>query len=249
MPTLSNLVRTPTTAASADPVALLTDLANGFSDAIGGLGTGKRQPRRFHVAFPTQKTSLASLITLQNGDECFTNSTQSWDTYINGVWKLTKTLRPVTWPFAATNISGSTSAGSSFSYDVDGDMVSLRGTLTYANGLTWTGSGLGMALPFPCGTITSGSIPAAYTHVGTVVVRDANNSPYPMWIGAAYIKASATVGGADNSTLLVSMEMGSASGDPAANFGTLYPISRYVPINTGILAGCTISIDIHYRRQ
>lgn len=246
MPTLPNGVVTPNVTDSADPVAMLTQVANGFSNAIGGLGTGKRQPKTYTCADQAAKTALATLTTLTAGDTAFITLTGTYETYTGTAWKVTKTTIPIAWDFNAACVTGQYVAnGGTFSYMLDGDMVTLRGTYYWDNNLvSWTGSGLQMALPLPCGTITDSSYGTVPVAVGTAFFRqNYSGTSYPTYIGAAYINASAVTGYTGNATLLLSFDTGATS-------AVLSPMTNNIPVtNWTPYTGSAISIDIRYRSK
>lgn len=153
MITLPNGVKVPDGNDFVDPVTLLPELARSFSDALGGLGVGKRQPRVFAVANQTEKASLPSLTTLIDGDQVYVADTEWWERRVDGDWKLWQTTKGIPWPFAHTSVV--TGSGvSNFTYSVYGDIVTLTGQFQLLGGssVNSNGSSGRLILPFPAAT-------------------------------------------------------------------------------------------------
>lgn len=186
--TLDNGVVIPV---GTDPVQMATALAamaHSFSDAIGGLGTGARQPRRFRTANQTTKTDLAAVIDPIPGDEVFVEDTEWWERYDGistpGGWSIYQTTKPI--PYDGFPSSALGSGGSQYcSYELTGDLVTAWGYLACGAGGTLNGQ---IILPFMQGAagITGGG---AQT-IGTCHAGRAGAGP---WHGMVINTASSTV--------------------------------------------------------
>jgi len=150
MQTLPNGVKVPDGTDIVDPLVLLPEMARSFSDALGGLGVGKRQPRMYSVSNQTEKASLATLTGLANGDQVYLEDTSWWEIYDAGAWKVWMTAKPVPWPFAHTGISVGNGI-SNFAYSVYGDLITLNGQFTFGSSTSISGAGNNgrLVLPFP----------------------------------------------------------------------------------------------------
>lgn len=234
MATLANGIVIPASSGPADPVALLTLVANGFSDSIGGLGTGKRQPRRYSVANQTEKGTIAGLTTLAEGDQVYLIDTKWWETYYTtGGWKVTKTTVAITMPLAATGIVQGAGSVANFTYSVDGDMVWLRGIFTMDGATTFPITGGSIILPF---------IPAYAIGVTSTVV-----------IGTALAQRTSTQAFYQGVVTVIVYTSGTAQNYALINFdnglanGVMSPLSSSSPFAWG--AGDQFSLDIRYRRK
>lgn len=169
MITLPNGVKVPDAQDLVDPAKLMQDVAKSFSDAIGGLGVGKRQPKSYTVANQTEKTDLATTTPPINGDEVFVEDTAWWEMYDGAAWKVVRTTRPIAWPLAHTGINNGNGA-SNFFYSVSGDMITLAGSFTLGSSTTMPAgvSSAHLVLPFP--TWINGSV----SIIGTCSAYDAS---------------------------------------------------------------------------
>ena len=216
---LPNGVKVPTGSDFVSPQDLLTELANSFSDAIGGLGVGKRQPRRFGVANQSEKDALAGATSLIDGDEVFVADTAWWELRIGGAWVVNRTTRAVAWPFAHTGIDPGTSP-SAFTYTLDGERVRLRGSMTFTTAPTITAGGA-LVLPFArSSSAITGIIGSCSCQFGSL-----NSFPgYVMGIGATTAKI---------------MFLGDGS-------SWLRELTSTVPTSWG--AGASLTLDLTWKR-
>lgn len=225
MNTLGNGVKLPTGLDLVDPQALLAALANSFSDAIGGLGTGKRQPRRFRVANQVEKNGLAALTTLVEGDEVYLEDSQWWEIRRNNAWTIWRTLKPVPWPLAHTGINVQNGIDS-FAYMVTGDLIHLQGALQIGSSTTVAGGSLILPFAQPGGNNTRllGNCSKTNYSASTGVT------------GAEYlgvVRSSSTTA----ATLLF---------NTGATTGVLTALAANVPISWS--AGDFLGLDLRYRR-
>lgn len=236
--TLSNGVVVPTTGDLVDPVALLGAMATGFSNALGGLGAGVRQPLLFKVATQGDKTTLASQITLMNGDQAFLEDTKWFEQYNGSAWKVIKTTVPIAFAFASGYITVSTGT-SNCTYSIDGDLVTVRGSFTFVSSSSFPTNvgGLGMTLPFPAANVTSGT---AMVTLGTIVFR--RGSTGSVWTGPVILNGSSVLAAASN--LYVDARV-----DTAAVGGALSIPGGTVPFGSGWVAGDSLSFEFRYRKQ
>ncbi|MDF2990233.1 MAG: hypothetical protein K0S37_747 [Microbacterium sp.] len=224
MNTLPNGVKTPTGSDLVEPRKLLADLADSFSDALGGLGTGKRQPRTFRVENQTEKTALAGLTTLQDGDRCFVADTAWWEQYVGTSWKLWQTTKAIAWPIAHTGLTVGNGV-SNFSYMVNGDEATLTGSFVFGSSSAFTTNAGTLVLPFPLAYATQ------YTVLGNISVNQ--NDAY-FYLGLAI--ANTTLG-TSAARLLI---------DSSTANGILVPLGASAP--TAWAAGSTLGINLRWRR-
>lgn len=101
------------------------------SDAIGGLGVGKRQPRLYSVADQAGKTSSTQMFAV--GDRLYVAATDWVETYTAAGWVVTDTLTAV--PFTPDWSGGFLLPGDGvnrFVYWVKGSEVTVQGNFTLA---------------------------------------------------------------------------------------------------------------------
>ena len=234
MPTLPNGVATPLVTDSADPVSMLTTVANGFSDAIGGLGSGKRQPRMLSVANQVEKTALTSLMTAVSGDQVFVQDTAWFEMFLSGVWKVVKTTSIVSYSPSFVGIIPGNGV-STFSYSLDGDIVSFRGNFVFGSTTTFTGAATGIYLPFACNYVTTGT---AEVVLGTAMMLNPDNSYVYQGIAKVHTDGS----GATLTNLAATLWF-DINWDP----GNLTPTVASSPYAIG--AGSQFSVDLRYVRK
>lgn len=231
MNTLPNGVQTPTSDDLADLQALLTTLGNSFSDALGGLGSGKRQPRRYRVANQTEKAGLSALTSLQDGDMCFVADTGWWELYLGSLaaWRSWETTRAVPWTISHTGLTPG-SGLSTLAYSLSGDIVTITGSFRLGSTSAWTTSSGYLVLPFSVDNY--GSTSSNFIALGECSMTvDASN----FWQGMVMSDTST----ADNRAYLLF--------DNGATGGRVTPVSASNPSNW--TAGNVLGLNIRYRRK
>lgn len=228
MQTLANGVKVPDGTDKVDPTLLLGDLARSFSDALGGLGSGKRQPRTYTVSNQTEKDSLATTTALINGDQVFVEDTAWFELYDGSAWKVWMTTKAIDWPFAHTGVAVGNSLGR-FSYTVMGDMITLTGSLVLGStGQITGGPSSRLILPFPMW------INGAISQVGTCQAYDLSTGAY--WTGSV-------IGVAPNSGNIAQQAMTMFDANNATG---LQYLSSTIPISWA--APDVLSLNLRYRR-
>lgn len=228
MLTLANGVKVPDGTDKVDPVTLLGDMARSFSDALGGLGTGKRQPRSYTVANQTEKANLPTLTTLINGDQVFVEDTAWWELYDGSAWKVWQTTKAVEWPFAHTGVQVGNGT-SRFFYTVAGDLITLTGSLQLLSTSNVVGgSSSRLILPFPMW------INGAISQVGTCQAFDFSTGAY--WTGS--VIGVPPDSGTTAQNAMTMFDTGTTAG--------LQHLSPSLPIPW--TAGDVFSLNLRYRR-
>jgi len=228
MQTLANGVKIPDSADLVDPVAMLSELSKSYSDAIGGLGAGKRQPRVYSVATQTEKNGLATLAGLAKGDQVFVEDTAWWEIYDGSAWSIWLTTKAIDWPLAHTGIQVGNGTAR-FSYSVNGDLITLTGSLLVGSSTTMNGGASArLILPFPMwinGSVSQVGTCQAYKYQGAY------------WTGSVVGVASA------NSSVPATQAMTMFDQASAAGLGYL---SGTLPFAWA--AGDVFSLNLRYRR-
>lgn len=229
MITLPNGIKIPDGDDTLDPEAMLGEIATSFSDAIGGLGIGKRQPRTFRVADQTEKAGLAALTTPTTGDRVFVEDTAWWEIYLSGAWKVWLTTKPVSWPIAHTGLTPG-NGSSALSYSVCGDLVSLTGVFVWGSSSSWTTSTGRLILPFAIAT-------QGTTSTRHYMLGDASYSN-----GATVFRQGLVL--ADPA---VSASAASINFQPDSGV-TLSPVSSTSPTSGAWASGAVLGLNLKWRR-
>lgn len=233
MPTLPNGIVTPLGTDSADPIAVMTLVANGFSDALGGLGIGKRQPRLYTVTDQTAKAALAGAVTLTVGDQAYLEDSKWFEMFTAAGWKITRTTVAV--PFIPATSGFLPGNGvSNFAYSLSGDVCTVRGYFTFGSTTAFTSGLSGFYLPFACNYVTTGS---ANVVVGSVLATKSGGGFYQ---GIAKNLNDTSGASAVNMLASIYFDMNMAA-------GSLNPFLQGAPFTWA--AGDQISVDIRFRRQ
>jgi len=116
-----------------DPIELsatVNTMAASASDALGGLGEYKRQPREFRVATQAEKMALSTLTKLVVGDTVQVGSSIIEEFTPTG-WALKSTPQsiPFAVDWAGSSIQPGASTPESFRYSVEDDIVTVFGTI------------------------------------------------------------------------------------------------------------------------
>ena len=159
--------------ASSEPVE--THIVSGVvaasaSDALGGLGSGKRQPIKFVAANQSEKASVALLHAswLVSGDTVFLLDSLWWETFNGSAWVVTKTLVPI--PYTPSWLNLSVGNGTNlFAYWVDGDQVTVQGVFFFGTTTTLGSGQTYIPLPLP-------SAAAIHQQVGVCTANDHDGS-------------------------------------------------------------------------
>lgn len=188
--TLANGVYVPDTGDSATLQTMLGTVANSFSDALGGLGSGKRQPRQYRVADLTALNGLAALTTLATGDRTYRESDKTWHRWNGTAWVLARTEEGVAWTMPLGGATGlDVGEWNSFlRYWLEDDVCLIRGTAVCLTSGAVSGPMM-LELPF-----VMDNVGAAHNVIGTVSVRD--NSVSAIYQGIAVVTNTALPGGA-----------------------------------------------------
>lgn len=229
MITLANGVKHPDGSDQIDPEILLGEIAHSFSNALGGLGAGKRQPRTYRVADQTEKAALSGLTTLATGDRVYVEDTGWWEIYLSGAWKVWQTTRPVAWTIAHTGLTPGNGT-SALSYSVDGDMVSLTGVFIFGSTSAWSGSTGRLILPFAIATQGN----ASNRHY---LLGDASYSNGATSFRQGLVLADPTV----------SASAASISFQPDSG-ATLSLVSSTIPTTGAWASGAVLGLNLRWRR-
>lgn len=214
-----------------NPVTLLELVTNGFSNAIGGLDTHKRQPLTFRVATQTEKATLATAITLAAGDKVQVADTEQVEMWSGSAWKLFATPKGLNYAFAAVGINDVAAGVSAMRTTFQNGMVRLSGSFTFGSTTTIVSSPPTLILPY------SVNPNAARACLGEMHI-------FRQSTGTHYLGALFSPEGLDPSRV----EMHAYNGNGGVGDGSLQPLSATL-FGTGVNSlngNAILSFDIEY---
>ena len=164
-------------------------IAASASDAIGGLGSAKRQPRLFGVATQAEKIGMEDYTTLPflAGDRVFVAENAWWETFTAAGWVVTEsTVATAFTPAWDTTLFTPGNGVNTFFYWVRDTQIIVQGNFRFGSTSSFpTAGSVPFPLPFPAlaGSVSGG--------VGVCSASDANSSN---WYGTVIAKDYSTNG-------------------------------------------------------